>query len=403
MANAWREDFEILSSEVYGHRLAYLDNAATTQMPTSVRDRMVSYLTHEHANVHRGVHFLSERATESVEAARAHVAAFLGATCPEEVVFTSGATEGLNLVAHGMGKTFGPDATVVVSELEHHSNFVPWQRLCDECGAHFVVWHAQDGDLRMGDLRRLLAKHNVRVVAVTQVSNVTGAVVDLSQVVRAAHEVGALVVADGAQGVLHEGMDVGACGVDFYAFSAHKMCGPTGTGVLYGRRELLEGLEPLRFGGGMVDVVDERHTTYGALPYRLEAGTPNIVGIVGLDAAISYLEATGLDQMRRHERELMRYLVERLMGVEGLRILGEPGNRSAIVSFELEGASAFDVAFLLDKMGVAVRSGHHCAQPALCGLGVGTCVRASLAPYNDFCDVDALSEGLIRIRTLVGA
>ena len=403
MANAWRKDFEILSAEVYGHRLAYLDNAATTHVPIPVRDSMVSYLTHEHANVHRGVHFLSEKATASMEAARSHVASFLGAACPEEIVFTSGATDSLNLVAHGMGHSLGPDATVVVSELEHHSNFVPWQRLCEERGAQFVVWHAQDGDLRIADLRGLLEEHNVRVVAVTQVSNVTGAVVDLPQVVEAAHEAGALVVADGAQGILHEGMDVGACGVDFYAFSAHKMCGPTGTGVLYGRRELLEGLEPVRFGGGMVDVVDERHTTYGALPYRLEAGTPNIAGIVGLDAAISYLEASGLAQMRRHERELMGYMLERLTATEGVRILGNPETRSAIVSFELEGGSAFDVAFLLDKMGIAVRSGHHCAQPALSGLGVSTCVRASLAPYNDFRDVDALSEGLMRIRTLVGA
>lgn len=401
MADDWRKDFEILDAEVYGHRLAYLDNAATTQMPRRVVERISRYYACEHANVHRGIHHLSERATSEVERARAHVASFIGAREPEEVIFTSGATEGLNMVAQGLAPLLRAGAAVVVSDLEHHSNFVPWQRTCELRGAEFLIWHSTDGRLALEDLGRLMGEHEVRVVSVTQVSNVTGTIVPLEEVVSLAHQHGAIVVVDGAQGILHEGVDVSSLDADFYAFSAHKMIGPTGLGVLYGRRDLLESLEPSRFGGGMVDEVLDETTTFGDLPYRLEAGTPNISGIVGLDVALDYLEGLGLDDVRDYERELMAYAMGCLEGLGGVRVLGHPERRSALVSFNLDGMSAFDVAFMLDKMGVAVRSGHHCAQPALRSLGVDTCVRASVAFYNERRDIDALCEGLERVMRLV--
>ena len=400
MTGDWHKDFEILDTEVHGHRLAYLDNAATTQMPRQVVERISRYYVCEHANVHRGIHYLSERATSEVERARAHVASFVGARESEEVIFTSGATEALNLVAQGLLPSLPAGSAIVVSDLEHHSNFVPWQRVCETEGVEFLIWRSTDGRLATEDLSRLLSEHDVRVIAVTQVSNVTGTVTPLEEVVSLAHQHGALVVVDGAQGILHEGVDVSSLDVDFYVFSAHKMTGPTGLGVLYGRRELLERLEPSRFGGGMVDEVLDRRTTFGALPYRLEAGTPNIAGIVGFDAALGYLGEAGLDDVRQYERELMAYAMGRLEELGGVKILGHPEKRGALVSFNLDGMPAFDVAFMLDKLGVAVRSGHHCAQPALRSLGVDTCVRASVAFYNEERDIDALCDGLERLGML---
>lgn len=400
MVSKWRRDFEILEKEVYGHRLAYLDNAATTQMPRSVRERIGAYYAHEHANVHRGVHYLSERATDALEKAREHTAAFIGAAHPEEVIFTSGATDSLNMIAAGLAHHIASESAVVVTDLEHHSNFVPWQRVCEARGAEFLIWRSHDGVLALPDLEHLLSHHAVAVVCVTQVSNVTGTVAPLDEIVASAHRSGALVVVDGAQGVLHEGIDVTASDIDFYAFSAHKMLGPTGAGVLYGKRDLLDELEPSRFGGGMVDEVGDAHTTLGATPFRFEAGTPNIAGIIGLDAAISYLEDNDLGEMRRHEHSLMTHLSTTLENIDGVRILGHPERRGALMSFDVEGMHAFDVAFMLDKLGVAVRSGHHCAQPALRSLGVSSCVRASVAPYNDTSDIDVLSAGLERIIRL---
>lgn len=400
MVGEWRGDFPILESKVYGHDLVYLDNAATSQMPRQVIQRLTAYYEGEHANIHRGIHYLSERATGAVEQARARVAAFIGASSPDEVIFTSGATDSLNLVAFGLAGTLPAGSAVVVTDLEHHSNYVPWQQLCTREGLEFCVCPSFDGELRMDVLEELLNAHQVEVVAVAQVSNVTGTIVPLDQLVRMAHEHGAVVVVDGAQGVLHEGIDVCASDVDFYAFSGHKMCGPTGIGVLYGRREQLERLRPQHFGGGMVDVVTAQETTWGSLPLRLEAGTPNIAGIIGLDAAIGYLEAHGLEAMREHERELLTYALERLNNMEGVELLGHPRHRSSIVSFNLVGMHSFDVAFMLDKMGIAVRSGQHCAQPALRSLGVESSVRASFAFYNQKSEIDRLCEGLERLEML---
>ena len=402
MVGRWYEDFPILAKEVYGHDLVYLDSAATSQMPVQVVERLAAYYAGEHANVHRGVHFLSERATCMVEDARQNVASFIGAKDADEVVFTSGCTDSLNLVAFGLAHRFRPGDAVVVSELEHHSNFVPWQRMCEQRGLEFCVWHANDAELELAALEEILRDHSVKVVAVTQVSNLTGTAPAIGEITRMAHDAGATVVVDGAQGILHEDTDVDAQGIDFYAFSAHKMCGPTGVGVLFGRRELLEGLMPQRFGGGMVDRVTEASTTLGALPLRLEAGTPNVAGIIGLDAAIRYLLDNDLSAMRAYERELLDYLTERLRSTDGVEVLGNPGRRVGLVSFNLCGMHAYDVAFMLDKLGIAVRSGTHCAQPGLEGLGQEAAVRASLAFYNSKVDIDRLCEGLERLRTLVG-
>ncbi len=400
MTAEWHKDFPILSSEVCGHGLVYLDSAATSQMPRQVMRRLAAYYEGEHANVHRGIHHLSEAATNAVEKARSRVAAFVGAAHPDEIVFTSGATESLNMAAFGMADVLPAGGAVVVTDLEHHSNFVPWQQLCEREGLEFLVCPSRDGELDLDALEELLRTHAVGVVAVTQVSNAIGTLTPLGRIARMAHDHGAVVVVDGAQGILHEGIDVAATDVDLYAFSGHKMCAPTGIGVLYGRRRLLERLRPTRFGGGMVDVVTPRETTWGALPLRLEAGTPNISGIVGLDAAIEYLEDNDVEAMRTHERELLAYATERISSVDGVEILGHPRRRCGLVSFNLEGMHSFDVAFMLDKLGIAVRSGHHCAQPALRSLGVESSVRASVAFYNQRSDVDRLCQGLERLRAL---
>ncbi|MBP3883788.1 MAG: cysteine desulfurase [Olsenella sp.] len=400
MTGEWRKDFPILSSKVYGHDLVYLDSAATSQMPRQVIERLTAYYEGEHANIHRGIHHLSEEATGAVERARARVAAFVGAEHADEVVFTSGATDSLNMAAFGMAGSLPAGSAVVVTDLEHHSNFVPWQQACEREGLEFLVCPSSDGELDLDALEGLLRAHEVRVVAVTQVSNAVGTLTPLERIAGMAHDHGAVVVVDGAQGILHEGVDVTAADVDFYAFSGHKMCAPTGIGVLYGKRRLLERLRPARFGGGMVDVVTPRETTLGTLPLRLEAGTPNIAGIIGLDAAIEYLEGHDLGAMRRHERELLAYATERLSSVEGVEILGHPRRRCGLVSFNLAGMHAFDVAFMLDKLGVAVRSGHHCAQPALRSLGVESSVRASIAFYNQRDDIDRLCQGLERLGAL---
>ena len=396
----WRADFPILKTEVYGHSLVYLDNAATSQLPRQVAERLSSYYASEHANIHRGIHYLSERATSAVEQSRAKVASFVGAASADEIVFTSGTTESINMLAQGLAGTLPKGSAIVVSDLEHHSNFVPWQQLCLREGLEFCVCPSADGKLSLGALEELLATHDVKVLALAQVSNVVGTVLPLERIVPMAHDHGAIVIVDGAQGILHKGVDVAHLDIDGYAFSGHKMCAPTGTGVLYAKRELLERLRPTRFGGGMVDVVSAKETTWGKLPLRLEAGTPNIAGIIGLGAAIDYLESHDLPAMREHESTLLAYAIEQLANMEKVEVLGHPSERCGLVSFNLAGMSAFDVAFMLDKMGIAVRSGHHCAQPALRSLGVQTCVRVSFAFYNQKAEVDRLCEGLERLSAL---
>ena len=394
-----REDFPILRQKVHGKPLVYLDNAATTQKPRAVLEAMDRYYLEVNSNVHRGVHLLSERATKAYEDARGAVARFIGAADPREVIFVRGTTEAVNLVAQSFGRArVGPGDEVLVTALEHHSNIVPWQLLCQEKGARLRVVPMDDaGDLDLDALDRLLGPRT-RLLAVTQVSNALGTVTPLDELVRRAHAAGVPVLVDGAQGVPHLGFDVAASGADFYAFSGHKMYGPTGIGVLWGRRALLEEMPPWQGGGDMILSVSFEKTVYNALPYKFEAGTPAIAEAVGLGAAVAYLEAVGLPAVAAHERALLAYAVGRLGEIPDLRLVGTPRERSGAISFLLGDIHPHDVGTVLDRHGVAVRAGHHCAQPLMNRLGLAATVRASVALYSTRDDVDALVRALHAAR-----
>lgn len=395
---AVRAQFPILNTAVHGHPLVYLDNAATTQMPEPVLAVMEEQYRFYEANVHRGIHTLSERSTQRMEQARRTVQQFIHAAEPEEIVFTSGTTDAVNLAARSFCDAFlRPGDEILVTAMEHHSNFVPWQQACLRCGARLRVLPIDgDGELRRGLLGEYLTERT-RLVAVCAVSNVLGTVNPVGDIIDAAHAVGARVFVDAAQAVRHGPIDVQALDCDFLAFSGHKLMGPTGTGVLYGKRELLERMGPVSFGGGMVDAVSGEETTFGELPFKFEAGTPNIAGNIALGAAVGYFQSLG-EEAVRHERALLSYAEEQLRSVPGLEVLGRPRERSCVISFNLAGAHPFDVAALLDRLGVAVRSGHHCAQPLLRSLGLTGAVRVSPAYYNTFEEIDALTTGLHRIR-----
>jgi len=394
-----RADFPILRQKVHGKPLVYLDNAATTQKPRAVLEAMDRYYDEQNANVHRGVHLLSERATKVYEGARLAVARFIGAPDPREVVFVRGTTEAVNLVAQTFGRRRVSEGDeVLVTALEHHSNIVPWQMLCDERRARLRVVPIDDrGDLDLDALEALLGPRT-RLLAVTQVSNALGTVNPLGEIVRRAKAKGVPVLVDGAQGISHLGVDVAALGADFYAFSGHKLYGPTGIGVLWGRRELLEEMPPWQGGGDMILSVTFEKTVYNALPYKFEAGTPAIAEAVGLGAAVSYLETAGVASIAAHEQELLQYAVERLGEVPDLRLVGTPRARSGAVSFLLGDVHPHDVGTVLDRHGVAVRAGHHCAQPLMQRLGVAATVRASVALYSTREDVDALVRALHAAR-----
>jgi cysteine desulfurase/selenocysteine lyase len=404
---AVRAHFPSLAQEIHGHPLVYLDTAASAQRPLPVIEAMERFERTSYANVHRGVHTLSQRATEAYEAARARVARFLGAADPHEVVFVRGTTEGLNLVAQSWGRhnvTAGD--VVVVSEMEHHSNLVPWQLLCAERGAEIRVLPVDDaGDLRLEALDRLLdppaSGGAVKVLAVTHVSNSLGTINDIAEISRRAHAAGAVVVVDGAQGAPHLPVEVGALGCDFYAFSGHKTYGPSGIGALWGRRELLDAMPPWQGGGGMIERVSFAGTTYARAPERFEAGTPNIVGAVGLAAALDFLDSIGLEAIGAWEHALAERAIVQLTGILGLRLvgtsLGALPRRAAIVSFLLEHAHAHDVGSFLDQEGIAVRTGHHCNQPLMERYGVASTSRASLGLYNTPEEIDRLAAALVRI------
>ena len=357
-----RADFPLLSTEVYGRPLVYLDSGATAQKPRCVIDT-VDYLHRElNANIHRGVHRLAEEATERYEAARDRIRAFIGAAHREEVIFTAGATASLNTVAYAWGDTFlRAGDNIVVSEMEHHSNLVPWQAVALRKGAELRMLPFDDAGRLMTERLDGLIDGRTRMVAVTQASNTLGTRPDLRPIVEAAHAVGALVCVDGCQGIVHGGADVAALGCDFYAFSGHKLYGPTGIGVLYGRRELLDAMPPFLYGGDMVDRVSFGGTTYAPLPLKFEAGTANFVGAIGLGEAIRYLEQFDPAEIEAYERELLGYAAERLSAVDGLRIYGATPDKCAIVSFTVEGTHPYDVGMILDKLGIAVRTGQHCA------------------------------------------
>ena len=398
-----RVDFPILRQKVHGKPLVYLDNAATSQKPRVVLDAMTRYYEEQNANVHRGVHLLSERATKAFEDARLTVARFIGAPDPREVIFVRGTTEAVNLVAQSFGRQrVGPGDEILVTAMEHHSNIVPWQMLCSEKGAKLQVAPITDaGDLDLDALDRLLGPRT-RLLAVTQVSNALGTVNPIAEIVRRAHAKGVPVLVDGAQGLPHSGFDVAAAGADFYAFSSHKAYGPTGIGVLWGRRELLEEMPPWQGGGDMILSVSFERTVYNAVPYKFEAGTPAIAEAVGLGAAISYLESLGLSAIAAHERDLLAYAVEELRKVPDVRLVGTPRVRAGVVSFLVGDVHPHDIATVLDRHGVAIRAGHHCAQPLMSRYGVAATARASVGLYNTRDDVDALVRAIHAVREVFG-
>jgi cysteine desulfurase / selenocysteine lyase len=398
-----RKDFPILSREVRpGVPLVYLDSAATSQKPLAVLDAMRDYNEHHNANVHRGIHTLAEEATALYEGARTKVATFIGATDPREVVFAKNSTEALNLLAHVL--PFGAGDEVVITEMEHHSNIVPWQLACQRTGATLKwIGLTDDGRLDLDDLDRVITDRT-KVVAFVHQSNLLGTVNPVAAVAARAHEVGAYVVLDASQSVPHMPVDVTSLGVDAVAFTGHKMCGPTGIGVLWARHELLEALPPFLGGGEMIDEVTMSASTFAAPPHKFEAGTPPIAQAVGLGAAVDYLSALGMDAIHAHEQSLTAYLLAGLSSVPGLRVVGphDMVQRGGAVSFVLDGIHPHDVGQLLDEYGVAVRVGHHCARPACLRYGVPATSRASLHLYSDTSDVDALISGLVRVRSFFG-
>jgi cysteine desulfurase/selenocysteine lyase len=397
-----REDFPILAREVNGRPLAYLDNAATTQKPVGVIDAIERFYTETNSNVHRGVHTLSQEATEAYEGARKTVARFVGAADDSEIVFTRGTTEAINLVAASFGAArVGEGDEVLITEMEHHSNIVPWQLLCERTGAKLVVVPIDDrGELVTADFERLLTDRT-RIVAVTHASNALGTVNPIREIVSIAHERNVPVLVDGAQGIHHRVVRVEDLGCDFYAFSGHKAYGPTGIGALWARRELLEEMPPWQGGGDMILSVSFTGTVFNDVPQKFEAGTPNIAGAVGLAAALDYLNEVGLPAIHAHEEDLLAYATEQILGIEGVRIVGTAREKAGILSFVAEGAHPHDLGTLLDGSGVAVRAGHHCAQPVMKHFGVPATTRASFALYNTREEVDVFIDALTRALELL--
>lgn len=398
-----RGDFPILGSRVYGRPLVYLDNAATAQKPQCVIDAVSRAYTECNSNVHRGVHTLSERMTELYEQARERIRNFIGADSCGEVIFTSGATASLNLVAYAWSERFlHAGDNIIISEMEHHSNLVPWKLAADRKSAEIRVLPVDDDGRLMTERLPELLDSRTKVVAVTQASNTLGTKPDLRPIIEAAHSAGAIVVVDGCQGVVHGGVDVRALDCDFYAFSGHKLYGPTGIGVLYGKREILEAMPPFMGGGDMVDKVSFERITYAPLPLKFEAGTADFVGAVGLGEAVRYVESLSAVEVEAHERELLEYATERLLEIKGLKIYGTEAGKTPIVSFNVDGISHYDMGMILDKTGVAVRTGHHCAEPTMHRFGVTGMCRASFAFYNTRAEVDALADGVVRAVRMLG-
>jgi cysteine desulfurase/selenocysteine lyase len=401
--DAVRADFPILRRQIRGRRLAYLDNAATTQKPQVVLDALMGYYTTSNANVHRGVHLLSELATEAHEAAREKVRAFFNARSVAEIIFTRNSTEGLNLVAHAFGRwRVQAGDEVVISAMEHHSNIVPWQLLCEERGAHLRVAPINDaGELILEALDGLLGPRT-KLLSVTHMSNALGTINPIAEIVRMAHDRGVPVLVDGSQAAYHMPVDVQALDCDFYVATGHKLYGPTGIGVLYGRQALLEEMPPFLGGGDMIRSVTFEKSTWNDLPFKFEAGTPDIAGAIGLGAALDYMSAVGLDRVSRHERDLLEYATASLAEIPGARIIGTARNKASILSFVLEGVHPHDIGTIVDQEGVAIRTGHHCAQPVMERFGVPATARASFAMYNTTEDIEALVVALERARALLG-
>ena len=395
---AIRRDFPILSRSARGKKLVYLDNAATTQKPKQVIDRIVRYYSEENSNVHRGVHYLSEVATMEYENARGFVQRFINAKNEKEIVFTRGTTEAINLVAQAWGRANVREGDeILISAIEHHSNIVPWQMLCAEKNATVRVIPVNDaGELLFEEFERML-NPRVKLVAVGHASNALGTINPVKRIVATAHANGSLVLVDGAQGMPHLKVDVQDLGCDFYAFSGHKVYGPTGIGVLYGREALLDAMPPWQGGGDMILSVSYEKTTYNALPYKFEAGTPNIEGVVGLAAALDYVGTVGLENINAYELELQQYATKKLLEIPGMRLIGTAAEKAAVISFVLEGVHPHDIGTILDQEGIAIRTGHHCAQPLMLRFNVPATGRASFGLYNTKEEADALVAGLHKV------
>lgn len=396
-----RDLFPILNRTIYGKRLVYLDNGATTQKPKQVIKRIVQSYENENSNVHRGVHYLSEISTKAHENARKKVADFINAV-PEEIIFTRGTTESINLVSRSYieGCCKAGDE-IIFSTMEHHSNMVPWQMAAERCGLKFrAIPINDDGTLNLEAYKAML-NEKTRLVAITHTSNVLGTVNPIREISDAAHKVGAKVLVDAAQAIAHTKVDVVALGADFLAFSGHKMYAPTGIGVLWGKKELLEAMPPFMGGGEMIDHVTIEHTTYGALPYKFEAGTPNYVGSAALATAIDFINETGIDNIHKHEAELLHYATEKLKEIERVHIIGNAPDKSGIISFVADGAHHYDIGLMLDKMGIAVRTGHHCAEPIMARYGIPGTVRISFAVYNTIEEIDIFINALNRILNML--
>lgn len=400
-ADKIRQDFPILFQEVNDEPLVYLDNAATTQKPKAVLDALKDYYEHENANVHRGVHTLAERATHSYEAAREKVRSFINASETAEVLFTRGTTTSLNWVARSFGEQFIHEGDeILISYMEHHSNVIPWQQLAKKTGASLkYIELTEEGFLDMEKARELI-NSNTKIVSIAHVSNVLGVINPVEELAQMVHEQGGILVVDGAQSTPHMAIDVQQIDCDFFAFSGHKMCGPTGIGVLYGKRKWLEQMEPVEFGGEMIDFVELYDSTWKELPWKFEAGTPNIAGAIALGHAIDYLEAIGMENIHHYEEELVAYVLPKLQQIEGLTIYGpqDPAKRTGVIAFNLDGLHPHDVATALDMEGVAVRAGHHCAQPLLKYLQVAATARASFYFYNTKQDADRLVDAILATK-----
>lgn len=398
-----RKDFPVLHQEVNGKPLVYFDNAASTQKPKVVIDRISDYYSNEHSNIHRGVHSLSAAATEEYEIARKTVQRHLNAAHDHEIIFTKGTTDGINLIANGFSRgVLKKGDEVIVSELEHHSNIVPWQMACEQTGAKLKVIPINDsGEWKIEEFHNLLSD-KTKLVAVNHVSNALGTINPIDEIIEAAHSKGIPVLIDGAQAAPHMAIDVQAFDCDFYVLSGHKLFGPTGVGVLYGKEEWLDKLPPYQGGGDMIKSVSFEKTTYNELPFKFEAGTPNIAGVLGLKSAIDYVNEIGLEAIAEYEQELLDYGTQKLSQIEGLTIYGTAKNKASVISFLLDGIHPYDTGTILDKLGIAIRTGHHCTEPIMTRFGIPGTARASFAFYNTIEEIDALYKGLLRVKKMFG-
>jgi len=394
-----RSDFPILRQQAHGHPLVYLDNAATSQKPKAVIDAIVRYYERDNANIHRGVHYLSQQATEEFEAARKAVQLFLHAARPSEIIFLRGATEAINLVAQTYGRVHvGAGDEVLITAMEHHSNIVPWQMLCDEKGAKLRVAPINDhGELILEEFERLLGPRT-KIVAVGHVSNALGTINPIAKIIKMAHAKNIPVLVDGAQAVPHVAVNVQELDCDFYVFSSHKLYGPTGVGILYGKQALLEAMPPYQGGGDMISSVTFEKTTYNKVPHKFEAGTPDMSGAVGLRAAIEYLNNLGMDNIAAYEHELLEYATQKVSAIPGVRIVGTAKEKAGVLSFVIEGVHPHDIGTILDQEGIAIRTGHHCAQPVMERFGIDATARASFALYNTKEEIDALVRGIKKVE-----